>query len=93
MKTAIIEKEQIPNLHFTNYNISSNTKDQNHQMIKQLEKATALGNLYHEKVKVLFQSDEGIKEVRTTIWATTSKYIVLKKGVFIPIRQIIKISF
>lgn len=38
---------------------------------------TKLGNLHHGKVSIVFEDDEGVKQVDTTIWATGLKYICL----------------
>jgi hypothetical protein len=53
-----------------------------------LERATALGNVEHNKIKITFEDSEGLKQVETTIWATTDKRIILKGGVVIPIIRI-----
>jgi uncharacterized protein (UPF0248 family) len=47
-----------------------------------------LSNLYHNKVKIVFEDREGAKMVETTIWATTDAAIMLKGGVVIPIHRI-----
>ncbi|MBL4654850.1 MAG: hypothetical protein JKY33_03395 [Bacteroidia bacterium] len=56
-----------------------------------LERATTLGNAYHSKVKIDFETTNGIKEVETTIWATTEKYVLLKGGIAIPIHCILDV--
>jgi hypothetical protein len=53
-----------------------------------LERATMLSNLYHNKVKIVFEDRESSKMVETTIWATTDTAIMLKGGVVIPIHRI-----
>jgi uncharacterized protein (UPF0248 family) len=53
-----------------------------------LERATILSNLYHNKVKIVFEDREGSKMVDTTIWATTESSIMLKGGIVIPIHRI-----
>jgi hypothetical protein len=91
MKAQLIEKENVANLHFpVNQNFLTETIDKN-QLLMKLNRATSLGNLEHIKSSIFFQDDEGIKVVNTTIWATAEKYILLKKGVFIPINRIIDI--
>jgi len=47
-----------------------------------------MGNNFHSKVKIIFNTLEGYKEVFTTVWATTEKFILLKGGLFIPIDSI-----
>jgi uncharacterized protein (UPF0248 family) len=57
-----------------------------------LERATTLGNVERGKIKIIFEDNQGLKKVETTIWATTEKNIILKGGVFIPIHRIHQIS-
>lgn len=51
-----------------------------------------LGNIDHHKVKIHFMTPNGIKEVETTIWATTDKFILLKGGRYIPVASILSVS-
>lgn len=57
-----------------------------------LERATILSNLYHNKVKIVFEDSDGSKMVDTTIWATTDQAIMLKGGIVIPIHRIHSIN-
>ncbi|MCB0820424.1 MAG: hypothetical protein KDC13_07360 [Bacteroidetes bacterium] len=57
-----------------------------------LERATILSNLYHNKVKIVFEDSDGSKMVDTTIWATTNQAIMLKGGIVIPIHRIHSIN-
>jgi hypothetical protein len=50
-----------------------------------------LGNIDRTKMRIIFEDNEGIKEVRTTVWAVGDKNIVLKKGVTIPINRLIDV--
>ena len=45
----------------------------------------------NKKMRILFEDSEGLKEVRTTIWAVGDKNIVLKKGVVIPINRVVDV--
>lgn len=93
MKKAIfIDKENVKDLRFPNKEVLTDKKD----IIKRrlmLERATALGNIDKQKFRILFEDDEGLKYVETTIWATTEKRICLKGGVCIPINRIHYIDF
>ena len=53
-----------------------------------LERATSMGNTEQTKFKIVFQDDETVKQVETTIWATGDKNISLKHGKTIPIHRI-----
>jgi hypothetical protein len=53
-----------------------------------LENATKLGNMEHGKIKIIFEDSDAVKQVETTVWATTDKRVVLKGGIVIPINRI-----
>lgn len=89
LKPSLIEKELIGGLHF-----KDEIKVKQHpDLLKQIENATTLGNSFHGKVSIVFQDDEGLKRVETTIWAAGTKFISLKGGVWIPISRIVEIKF
>lgn len=85
---TLIEKELISSLSFK----SKETVEQHPKLQEQIESATRLGNGYHGKVSILFQDDEGLKRVDTTIWAHGGKYICLKGGTWLPIDRIVEIK-
>lgn len=83
----IVSKESIPELTFPNKEVLDKS-DLIENRQKELERATTLGNVEHSKIKIIFEDDKGLKQVETTIWATTDKRIILKGGVVIPINRI-----
>ena len=85
--TQLIEKEIIPNLSFK----EKLPVRQEEGLMEKLLEATKLGNLHHGKVTIFFRDDEGMKCVKTTIWATGLKYICLKGGIWLPIASIEKV--
>ncbi len=92
-KTAtLVQKEDVENMHFPKEDVLIDPV-----AIKQrkadLVRATTLGNVEHNKIKIFFEDDEGFKVVETTIWATGEDNIVLKKSVTIPIQRIHSIKF
>lgn len=88
MKPELIEKELIQNLTFSN-----KEKIQQHpDLLSQIERATILGNSHRSKVSIIFQDDDGLKRVDTTIWAAGTKFVCLKGGVWIPIERILEIK-
>lgn len=87
----LIEKESIPSLHFPSDAIQR-TKDEKKILRMKLQKAQTLGNIHHNKIKIWFKDEEGLKEVRTTVWALGEDNIVLKQGIFIPIHRIVDIQ-
>ena len=83
----LVEKESIVNCTFNN---KLDIVQQN-DLQKKIEDATILGTAHHSKVSIIFQDDEGVKRVDTTIWAAGTKFICLKGGIWIPINRIIEI--
>jgi len=83
----IVSKEIISNLTFPTTEVLKLKEAITSRMLD-LERATALGNVEHNKIKITFEDSEGLKQVETTIWATTDKRIILKGGVVIPIIRI-----
>lgn len=87
----LIEKESISILKFPDAEVLR-TEEEIEKRRTDLERATTLGNVEHSKIKITFEDSEGVKKVDTTIWATTDKRIILKKGVMIPIHRIHKVD-
>ena len=83
----IIEKESITNCTFNKETEIVQQKD----LLKKIQNATILGNTHHSKVTIIFQDDDSVKRVDTTIWAAGPKFICLKGGIWIPINRIIEI--
>lgn len=86
-KPLKIAKEQIPNLKFPAEDVLSSDEDIMQRSVN-LEKALTLGNLEHEKIKIVFEDFTGVKLVETTVWGVTDSRIILKSGVVIPINRI-----
>lgn len=85
----MIEKENIDTLTFCEAKLGTKEVE---SITKKLFDAMMLGNMDHYKVKISFNTLDGIKEVFTTIWATTDRFIVLKGGRYIPINSIIEVG-
>ncbi len=84
METLLVEKETIPSLSF-----KDKTRVQQHPNLrKQIDKATILGNTHRRKVFIVFEDDDGVKRVNTTIWASGTKFVCLKGGIWIPINRL-----
>lgn len=86
-----IAKEEIQFFHFPKEDILFSKEDKDKRS-NNLKFAISLGNLDHQKVKILFQDVEGVKQTETTIWGVTDRDIILKKGTTIPIHRIIQIK-
>jgi len=83
----MIDKESIHNLHFPNFDVLEDY-DAISQRIADLNRAMALGNLEHSKIKIYFEDNESKKVVETTVWGVTDNRVILKQGVGIPIHRI-----
>lgn len=83
----LLEKENIANLHFPAHEVLADVNDRKTRLYD-LESATTLGNIEHNKIKIVFEDDQGLKYTETTVWATTERNIVLKSGITIPLHRI-----
>ncbi|MFL5763503.1 MAG: hypothetical protein ACJ77K_06120 [Bacteroidia bacterium] len=86
-----IDKENISGLKFPDQDVL-NTKEDVRARVLNLERALKLGNLEHNKIKIVFEDSEGIKIVNTTVWGVTDKRVILKQGVVIPIHRIHEVN-
>lgn len=86
-KAASIEKEKISGLKYPDADVLASKDDMKIRSMN-LERALKLGNLEHNKIKIIFEDSEGIKQVETTVWGVTDKRVILKQGVVIPIHRI-----
>ena len=84
METLLVEKETIPSLSFKD----KSRVEQHPNLRKQIDKATILGNTHRRKVFIVFEDDDGVKRVNTTIWASGTKFVCLKGGIWIPINRL-----
>ncbi|PJJ60144.1 hypothetical protein [Hymenobacter chitinivorans] len=58
------------------------------------ERATTLGNGYHSKVDIYFQTADGrTKRVYTTVWACDAEHLTLKSGGALPLRAVVGFDF
>ncbi len=88
----IINKEDVPKYHFVSYDVLD-TEEERQERKVELQKAMLLGNTDHVKIKIFFMTMEGLKEVETTVWASTDQSVVLKGGISVPLHAISRIDF
>lgn len=91
-KNVRVEKEQIPALRFTPSEVLLSPADKRARY-RSLYLAMLLGNNYKNKVRITFLTEEGPREVETTVWMTTDENVMLKAGVTIPISAIMSVDF
>lgn len=94
MVTAhLIAKEEVPSLRFSATEVLAEEAKRILRSSK-LRKALALGNLFKNKVRMIFVTEDGDeKQVETTIWAVTENYVSLKGGAIIPTQAIKDVEF
>jgi len=85
-----IEKENIPWLEFFNREELFHPNQIEHRRYL-LHHAMLIGNTDHTKVKIIFESKQGIFQVETTVWATTDDFVLLKGGVYLPMKCIMEV--
>lgn len=88
----LIDKEEIANMKFPQQGIIR-AKGELEVLMRKLNEAMTLGNVHHSKIKIIFHDSEGLKAVETTVWVAGEDYITLKKGISIPIRNIVDVKF
>ena len=86
-RPVIIEKERVGELHFPEIEVLISSEDIQRRSYE-LERASQLGNGDHVKIKIMFEDNDGLKQVETTVWAVTKERVVLKHGITIPIKRI-----
>ena len=90
-KPVSIEKEHISGLKFPDNDVL-HSKDEIKMRIANLDRAMKLGNIEHNKMKIIFEDSIGKKQVETTVWGVTDIRVILKQGVVIPINRIHEIK-
>lgn len=82
-----VQKEEVTHLNFPVGEVLTGAETiENRRKI--LEQAVVLGNTYKGKTKIVFEDNEGIKQIDTHIWGLTDKRVILKQGIVIPIHRI-----
>ncbi|SNR31810.1 MULTISPECIES: hypothetical protein [Hymenobacter] len=88
-----VDKDVIPTLRFSQEDVLTDPaaiKRRRHDA----ERATTLGNAYHGKLDIYFQTEDGsTKRVYTTVWATHEEYLTLKSGISLPLRAVVSFDF
>ena len=82
-----IQKELISELRFPQSDVLSE-KEKIMARKSDLDRALALGNLEHSKIRIYFEDEDTMRMVETTVWGVTDNRVILKQGVVIPIGRI-----
>ncbi len=85
-----VAKEAIHGFRFEPQEVLSQHEQE--QRSRDLFKAMVMGNTYRHKVTITFQTQDGLKQVVTTVWGLTNRWVLLKNGIQIPIKQIVRVT-
>jgi hypothetical protein len=89
-----IEKEDIPNLKFPPQDVLADSPPERERRRADAERASRLGNAYHGKLDIFFQTADGqTKRVQTAVWGALPEYLTLKAGIMLPMRAILGFDF
>ncbi len=87
----LIQKEEVSYLKFPQSDVLKKADDIK-MRYADIQRALALGNLEHGKIKIYFEDNYSKKVVETTIWGSTQEQVILKRGLTIPVNRIYKLS-
>lgn len=82
-----IEKEALDTIQFPSQEVLMST-EYKEQRLYDAKRAMKLGNLFNDKVKIVFEDTEGLKAVETTVWGMTDNYLIFKRGMMLPLNRI-----
>lgn len=91
MNATIIPKELVASLRFPRQPVVL-SEEEHREIQRRMREAALLGNAEHGKCRILFQDEEGLKAVETTIWTYDRHNIVLKYGMTIPVWRVVSIE-
>ena len=91
-RPPLIEKESICNLMFPKNEVLTDEQAKTNRKIT-LENAMKLGNNYRGKAVITFEDSEKVKQIETTIWGLTEEWVILKRGMVIPISRVHEVRF
>jgi hypothetical protein len=89
----IVEKEEIADMHFGPDDVLPDLAARQRRRAD-ADRAVTLGNAYHGKLDIYFQTADGItKRVATTVWAADADHLTLKSGASLPLRAVLGFDF
>jgi len=90
-ETKIISKAELSEVRFKNTPGHFSTEELRASQSK-LHLSILLPDYAESIVKIVFNTVDGYKEVKTSIWGATEKYILLTGGNFIPVEAVASVS-
>ena len=89
----MVEKEELAGMRFSAEDVLTDLVERQRRR-RDADRAVTLGNAYHGKLDIYFQTDDGEpKRVATTIWAADSVHLTLKSGASLPMRAVLGFDF
>jgi len=89
----IVQKEDIENLRFSREDVLTDHVERLRRRAD-ADRAVTLGNAYHGKLDIYFQTADGeAKRMATTVWAADAAYLTLKSGASLPMRAVLGFDF
>jgi len=88
----LVEKEELKNHSFPETDVLSDLEAKKNRSQK-LHRATSLGNLEHKRVHIIFQDEEGIKRLYTTLWAQMDNKIIMRDANVLPAHRVVDVIF
>lgn len=91
--TQLINKERIPSFKFSKKDVLQD-QDAKSRRYYDANRATILSNTYRTKSMITFKTDTGEKKcVEAALWGLDKDFVLLKSGMFLPLRSILKINY
>ncbi|MBJ6145923.1 hypothetical protein [Hymenobacter sp. BT559] len=88
-----VDKESIPTLRFSQEDVLTDQAALERRSAD-AERASRLGNAYHGKLDIFFQTADGQpKRVQTAVWGAHPEYLTLKAGIMLPLRAVLGFDF
>lgn len=89
----IIEKEELGSMHFATEDVLPDEAARQRRRAD-ADRAVTLGNAYHGKLDIYFQTADGaVKRMATTVWAADTDFLTLKSGASLPSRAVLGFDF
>lgn len=89
----IVEKEDLIGMQFAAADVLPDEASRQHRRAD-ADRAVTLGNAYHGKLDIYFQTADGVaKRMATTIWAADTEHLTLKSGTSLPLRAVLGFDF
>ena len=89
----IVQKEDIATLLFSREDVLTDITDRQRRRAN-ADRAVTLGNAYHGKLDIYFQTADGeLNRMVTTLWAADAAYLTLKSGASLPMRAVVGFDF